>query len=152
MSAGQPVRGSAHGDVIELIPLIRRVIAARVRNAQVVDDLVQEALTRVMTARHRMERETLAPYAAVVARNLVVSLADRDNRDKRHAHRLVDLRHPDVPEEEILRREESQASPKRSPGCLDRNARRSSPMRWRVRTWPRLPRTCGRLLGRSPPG
>jgi RNA polymerase sigma factor (sigma-70 family) len=109
LSAGQPTSELWHDDVLELAPLLRRVIAARVRERQVVEDLVQETLTRVMAARRRLEPRTLAPYAVVTARNLVRSLATSEDRSRRHAHRLIDLREPMLPEEEALRREESQA-------------------------------------------
>jgi RNA polymerase sigma factor (sigma-70 family) len=109
LSAGQPPSELGHDDVLELAPLLRRVIAARVRERQVVEDLVQETLTRVMSARRRLEPRTLAPYAVVTARNLVMSLATSEDRSRRHAHRLLDLRQPMLPEEETLRREERQA-------------------------------------------
>jgi RNA polymerase sigma factor (sigma-70 family) len=109
LSAGQPSGEFEHGDVVELAPLLRRVIAARVRDGQVVEDLVQEALTRVMAARERLEPRTLAPYAVVTARNLVRSLATSEDRSRRHAHRLIDVREPVLPEEEALRREENLA-------------------------------------------
>ena len=109
MSAGQPSGEFEHGDVVELAPLLRRVIAARVRDGHVVEDLVQEALTRVMAARERLEPRTLAPYAVVTARNLVRSLATSEDRSRRHAHRLIDVREPVLPEEEALRREENRA-------------------------------------------
>ncbi len=109
MSAGQPTSEFRHDDVVELAPLLRRVIAARVHDRQVVEDLVQETLTRVMTTRRRLEPRTLAPYAVVTARNLTRSLAASEQRSKRHAHRLIDLREPVLPEEAALRREESQA-------------------------------------------
>ena len=109
LSAGQPASELRHDDVLELAPLLRRVIAARVRERQVVEDLVQETLARVMAARQRLEPRTLAPYAVVTARNLVRSLATSEDRGRRHAHRLVDLREPMLPEEETLRREERQA-------------------------------------------
>jgi RNA polymerase sigma factor (sigma-70 family) len=109
LSAGQPTGELWHDDVPELAPLLRRVIAARVRERQVVEDLVQETLTRVMAARRRLEPRTLAPYAVVTARNLVTSLATSEDRSRRHAHRLIDLREPMLPEEETLRREERQA-------------------------------------------
>jgi RNA polymerase sigma factor (sigma-70 family) len=109
LSAGQATGELWHDDVLELAPLLRRVIAARVRDGQVVDDLVQETLTRVMSARRRLEPRTLAPYAVVTARNLVRSLATSEDRGRRHAHRLIDLREPMLPEEETLRREERQA-------------------------------------------
>ena len=98
-----------HSAVVEVAPLIRRVIAARVHDRHVVDDLVQEALVRVMAARQRVEPHTLAPYAVVTARNLVASLATTEIRGKRNAHRLIDLREPTLPEEEVLRREEIRA-------------------------------------------
>jgi RNA polymerase sigma factor (sigma-70 family) len=109
LSAGQPTSELWHDDVLELAPLLRRVIAARVREGQVVEDLVQETLTRVMSARRRLEPRTLAPYAVVTARNLVTSLATSEDRGRRHAHRLIDLREPMLPEEEALRREERRA-------------------------------------------
>jgi RNA polymerase sigma factor (sigma-70 family) len=109
LRAGQPTGELGHDDVLELAPLLRRVIAARVRDGQVVEDLVQETLTRVMSARQRLEPQTLAPYAVVTARNLVTSLATSEDRGRRHAHRLIDLREPMLPEEETLRGEERQA-------------------------------------------
>jgi len=97
-----------HGDILELTPLIRRVVAARVRDRDrdTVDDLVQEVLTRLIAARPRIEDEALAPYAIVTARNLVASLAREQERQRRHRHRLVDLTEPERPDEEALRREE----------------------------------------------
>ena len=110
LSAGQLDDGRLeHGDVVELAPLLRRVIGARVRDRHMVEDLVQEALTRVIAARRRLEPRTLAPYAVVTARNLVASLATSESRDRRHAHLLVDLSQPTRPEEAALRREEAQA-------------------------------------------
>jgi RNA polymerase sigma factor (sigma-70 family) len=108
LSAGRPTGDSQH-DVVALAPLLRRVIGARVRDGQVVEDLVQETLTRVMATRQRLEPRTLAPYAVVTARNLTRSLASSQDRSRRHAHRLIDLREPVLPEEEALRREERRA-------------------------------------------
>ncbi|HEY4725222.1 MAG TPA: sigma-70 family RNA polymerase sigma factor [Actinomycetota bacterium] len=109
MSAGPRASDFEHDDVVELAPLLRRVIGARVRDRHVVEDLVQETLTRVMAARRRLEPRTIAPYAVVTARNLTRSLATSEDRSRRHAHRLIDLREPVLPEEETLRREESRA-------------------------------------------
>jgi RNA polymerase sigma factor (sigma-70 family) len=109
LSAGRSTGEFQHADVVELAPLLRRVIGARVRDGQVVEDLVQETLTRVMAARRRLEPRTLAPYAVVTARNLTRSLASSQDRSRRHAHRLIDLRQPLLPEEETLRREERRA-------------------------------------------
>jgi serine/threonine-protein kinase RsbT len=109
LSAGQPTGEFQHDDVVELAPLLRRVIAARVHDRHVVEDLVQETMARVMATRRRLEPRTLAPYAVVTARNLTRSLATSEQRSKRHAHRLIDLREPALPEDEALRREESRA-------------------------------------------
>jgi RNA polymerase sigma factor (sigma-70 family) len=109
LSAGQPTSELQHDDVVELAPLLRRVIGARVHDGHVVEDLVQETLTRVIMARQRLEPRALAPYAVVTARNLTRSLATSEQRSRRHAHRLIDLREPVSPEEEALRGEESRA-------------------------------------------
>ena len=60
-------------DVAELAALIRRVVAARVSDADTVDDIVQETLARLLAARGRLDDRALGPYAIVVARNLVAS-------------------------------------------------------------------------------
>ena len=62
LRAAEPAGGSDHSAVVEMTALIRRVIAPRVHDRQLVDDLVQEALTRVMSARQRLEPDALAPY------------------------------------------------------------------------------------------
>jgi serine/threonine-protein kinase RsbT len=70
-------RGSA--DVAALIPLVRRIVAARVPDPATADDLVQETLTRVLAAAGRVEPGMLEPYAIVTARNIVTSMwRDRD--------------------------------------------------------------------------
>ena len=97
-SDGQPI--------VELLPLVRRVVAARVRDPQLVEDLVQETLVRVMAARARVEADTLAPYAAVTARNLVASVSRSDNRARRMAHLLADDETSERPEDGVLRDEE----------------------------------------------
>ena len=109
MSVGRSPSEFQHDGVVELAPLLRRVIGARVHDGQIVEDLVQETLTRVMAVRGRLETRALAPYAVVTARNLTRSLATSEQRGRRHAHRLIDLREPVSPEEEALRREERRA-------------------------------------------
>jgi RNA polymerase sigma factor (sigma-70 family) len=104
-AASQPGEQS----IIDLVPLVRRVVAARVHDPHLVDDLVQETLVRVMAARARVEGETLAPYAAVTARNLVASHARRDAAARRMAHLLADDDVTERPEEDLLRREERSA-------------------------------------------
>ena len=95
--------------ITELLPLVRRVVAAKVRDSQLVDDLVQETLVRVMAARSRVEADTLAPYATVTARNLIASLARSNDRARRRAHLLADDDQTERPEDEVLRQEQKAA-------------------------------------------
>jgi RNA polymerase sigma factor (sigma-70 family) len=104
----QDVDDEGHDSVVELVPLVRRVVAARVRNPDVVDDLVQETLARVMAAHARIESETLAPYAVVTARNLVASLARREERSRRLSHLVAQPDEGELtehPEDGLLREE-----------------------------------------------
>lgn len=98
-----------HEDILELEPLLRRVVGARVRDPDTVDDLVQEALARVIAVRGRLDEEAVAPYAIVTARNLVTSLAREEERGRRHRPRLVDPSEPERPEDAALRNEEAAA-------------------------------------------
>jgi RNA polymerase sigma factor (sigma-70 family) len=104
-----PVSDARHQDILELEPLLRRVVGARVRDPDTVDDLVQEALARVIAVRGRLDDEALAPYAIVTARNLVTSLAREEERSRRHRPRLVDPSEPERPEDAVLRQEEAAA-------------------------------------------
>jgi RNA polymerase sigma factor (sigma-70 family) len=104
-----PASDARQGEILELEPLLRRVVGARVRDPDTVDDLVQEALARVLAVRGRLDDEAVAPYAIVTARNLVTSLAREQERGRRHRQRLVDLSEPERPEDAVLRREEAAA-------------------------------------------
>jgi RNA polymerase sigma factor (sigma-70 family) len=96
-------------DLLALTPLIRRVVAARVKDPQVVDDLVQETFARLLQAGPRLDDGALAPFAVVLARNVAVSYIRGRSTEARHLHRLVDLAEPDRPEERALRQEEARA-------------------------------------------
>ena len=98
---------SGQDAILELIPVIRRVVAARVRDFQLVDDLVQETLARVMAARDRIEQGSLAPYAVAVARNLVVAVGQGQDRARRTAHLLVEETGDPLPDTEVLQRDEN---------------------------------------------
>ena len=99
-----PVSGARHEDILELEPLLRRVVGARVR----------EALARVIAVRGRLDDEAVAPYAIVTARNLVTSLAREEERSRRHRPRLVDPSEPERPEDAALRQERR---PRSRPPC-----------------------------------
>jgi serine/threonine-protein kinase RsbT len=104
VSDAQPGPGDP---ILELLPLVRRVVGARVRDGHLVEDLVQETLARVMAARGRVEGDTLAPYAVVTARNLIASVAQREQRARRNAHLLVERDASGSPDEATLRQEET---------------------------------------------
>src|SRR5215218_5815275 len=104
-----PISDTRQQDVLALTPLIRRVVAARVRDPQVVDDLVQETFARLLQAGPRLDDGALAPFAVVLARNVAVSFVRGRFTEARHRHRLVELTEPDRPEERTLRQEEARA-------------------------------------------
>jgi serine/threonine-protein kinase RsbT len=106
--SGGPEEGSPP-DVASLIPIVRRIVAARVPDQATADDLVQETLARVLAAAERVEPGMLEPYAIVTARNVVASLWREQDRQRRHQHRVVDLRPPEAPDEDVLAREDREA-------------------------------------------
>ena len=108
-SDGVPDGPAPPPDVTSLLPLVRRVIAARVSDRATQDDLVQETLTRVLAAAPRVEPGLLEPYAIVTARNVVASLWREHDRQRRNQHRVVDLHSPDAPDTELLAQEEQGA-------------------------------------------
>jgi RNA polymerase sigma factor (sigma-70 family) len=99
---GAAPAGGEDEAILDLLPVVRRVVGARVRDSHLVDDLVQETLARIMGARARLEPEALVPYAIVTARNLVVSHLERQDRDRRKAHLLADPAGTPTPEDEVL--------------------------------------------------
>src|SRR5215218_4670403 len=113
MAAAGPVGPAEEGlrpaQITELIPLVRRIVAARVPDRATADDLVQETLARLLAAAGRIEPGMLEPYAIVTSRNVVFShWRDRD-RQRRNQHRVIDLRPPDTPDEDILVQEDRDA-------------------------------------------
>jgi RNA polymerase sigma factor (sigma-70 family) len=106
---GSPGGDCGSADVAALIPLVRRIVASRVPDPATADDLVQETLTRVLAAAGRVEPGMLEPYAIVTARNVVTSMWRDQDRQRRHQHRVVDLRPPEAPDEDVLAREDRAA-------------------------------------------
>jgi RNA polymerase sigma factor (sigma-70 family) len=96
-------------DVEALLPVVRRVVRARVSDPTTVEDLVQETLLRVVQSAARVAPGMLEAYAVTTARNLVATLRREQDRSRRHQHRVVDLRPPEEPGEELLAREEHAA-------------------------------------------
>jgi serine/threonine-protein kinase RsbT len=97
------------GEVEALAPLVRAIVRRRVRDEEAVDDLVQEAFVRLAAARERLNGSALAPYAAAVARTVVIEAARRRDRLERHLPRMVDRLPPAEPDDVVLHAEERDA-------------------------------------------
>lgn len=93
-------------EVDELTAVVRRVVRARVRDPHLVDDIVQETLTRVLAQGEEVEPAARRPYAIVTATNLVSSTFRAEGRRARALHRLVDPATAELPEDELVRRDE----------------------------------------------
>ena len=110
MNASEAVEASSASadepEIAALIPMVRRIIGARVSNQAVADDLVQETLAKVLGAAHRVEPGMIEPYAIVTARNLVASMWKEQERHRRNEHRVVDLLPVQPLDEDLLKREE----------------------------------------------
>jgi RNA polymerase sigma factor (sigma-70 family) len=89
--------------------IVRRVVASRVRDPHLAEDLVQETLTKVLTSWERIDPQTAVPYAITTARNLVASTWRQADTAGRNLHRVVDLVPADLPEDAVLDREASDA-------------------------------------------
>jgi len=96
-------------DVDTLLPILRRVVGARVSNHADAEDLVQEALTRVLQHRDRIEDGMLEPYAITTARNLVATMRRDDARQQNNRHRLHEPGDPGTPDEHLLADEDREA-------------------------------------------
>ena len=73
-------------DVATLLPMVRRIVLARVGGHPAADDLVQETLVRVLAALPRIEPGLLEPYAIVTARNVIATMWRDDDRRQRNQH------------------------------------------------------------------
>ena len=107
--AGVPDQRGPQSDVAALIPMVRRIVAARVQDGPTVEDLVQETLVRVLAAAPRVEPGMLESYAIVTARNVVASLWREKDRHRRNQHRVVDLLPEETHDDGLVAREEQSA-------------------------------------------
>jgi len=96
-------------DVAALLPIVERVVRARVADPTVAEDVVQETMVRVLAAFERIEPGMLEPYAIATARNVVASLRRDEDRERRYRPRLLDPASPEVPGDELDRIEERDA-------------------------------------------
>lgn len=96
-------------ELMDVASVVRQALSARVRDGLEREELVQETLTRVLAARGRLDVSAMAPYAVVVARNLVNAEARRVGRAARYLPRLVDLDLSPSVEDETVRASEREA-------------------------------------------
>jgi RNA polymerase sigma factor (sigma-70 family) len=96
-------------DLSRLENLVRRMVERRLDDSDTIDDIVQETLTRVLEVRGRLEQRSLASYAAIIARNLIISLERGREVERRQAPRLFHPKDPESPEDFVLRDEDRKA-------------------------------------------
>lgn len=113
VSAAEPAdaapRPSGSADIEALLPMVRRIVGARVADQELAEDLVQETLVRVLSAAGRVEPGMLEPYAIATARNVIASRWKQQDRHRRNLHRVVDFEPVEPPDEGLLAREEQTA-------------------------------------------
>jgi RNA polymerase sigma factor (sigma-70 family) len=110
VAGGTAVAGALTQEGVErVLPIVRRVVGARVADQYLAEDLVQETLVRVLSASERVEPEMLEPYAIATARNVVATMRRDKDREARNKHRALDLSQPDDPHTQVLADEESAA-------------------------------------------
>jgi len=82
MAAAQDGDGEAYGRLlVELLPFVRGVVRGRLRDDPAQEDVVQEVLLSIHTARHTWRREhRLGPWVRAIARNAVVDHVRRRTR------------------------------------------------------------------------
>jgi RNA polymerase sigma factor (sigma-70 family) len=94
------------------IALVRESVSRFVRSRPDADDeedVVQEAMTRLLENRSRLEPAAWEAYAVVSARNLLLDRHRASAVSRRHRHRLHEPDLTDSPEEQVLTQEEHSA-------------------------------------------
>jgi serine/threonine-protein kinase RsbT len=92
-----------------LMPIVSRIIRARVADPTVAEDLVQETLVKVLAKTHRIAPGMLEPYAIVTARNVVRSFWVERDRHRRNQHRVLEVTSVESPDEQLLNGVDAQA-------------------------------------------
>jgi serine/threonine-protein kinase RsbT len=105
-AAGGPHEPDSAADLAALMPMLRRIVGARVGQHPAADDLVQEALVRVLEAADRIEPGMIEPYAIATVRNVVASMWRSEDRDARNRHRAHDPTQPEDAEEIVVASQE----------------------------------------------
>jgi RNA polymerase sigma factor (sigma-70 family) len=93
----------------DIAAIVRRTLAARIRDPHLIDDLTQETLARLADSDRDLSPDAQRAYAVVVARNLLASHFRGQSVRVRHLHRLVDRGGADDPAQVTIDREETDA-------------------------------------------
>lgn len=101
-------RGPDH-EVAALLPMVRRIVRARVGAHPAAEDLIQETLARVLAKSSTIEDGMLEPYTIATARNVIASMWRDADRRRRNEHRMADPREPETPDQQVLLDEEQSA-------------------------------------------
>lgn len=96
-------------DVAALMPMLRRIVTARVGQHPAAEDIVQETLARVLAAEDRIEPGMLEPYAITTVRNVMASMWRKNDVAARNQHRMHDPSEPVAAEEVLVASEEQSA-------------------------------------------
>ena len=91
------------------MPIVSRIIRARVTDPTVAEDLVQETLVKVLARANRVAPGMLEPYAIATARNVVASLWTERDRHRRNQHRVLEVPSVESPDEQLLKDVDAQA-------------------------------------------
>lgn len=102
-------REGTGSDVAELIPMLRRIVAARVGSHPSAEDLVQETLVRVLAARDRIDPGMVEPYAIATMRNVMATMWRQQDREQRHQHKVHDPTEPEQADDRVVASEEQRA-------------------------------------------
>ncbi|WP_404384825.1 sigma-70 family RNA polymerase sigma factor [Knoellia locipacati] len=105
----EPERVDEAARVADLIPMLRRIVGARIGAHPAAEDIVQETLVRVLDAEERIEPGMLEPYAITTVRNVIATMWRQDDRDARNQHRLHDPSEPEDAEHRVVATEEQSA-------------------------------------------
>lgn len=105
----EPPEPGGRPDVEALIPMLRRIVAARVGSHPAAEDLVQETLVRVLAAQDRIEPGLLEPYAITTVRNVLATMWRQNDREARNRHRVHDPTQPADVERLVVDAEEQGA-------------------------------------------
>lgn len=79
--------------VADLVPVLGRVVGARIKDPHTQEDLVQETLPGLMSSATRVDPDKLHHYGAVTARHVVASYAERNDRARNRSHLLAEPAH-----------------------------------------------------------